>query len=129
MKPWTSADITKLQNKGVKVAGTFEAFIPIPKGKQNIEEVLTRNNIPFIQEYKFDKKRKFKADYYIESLATIVEYEGVFSDKSRHTTEIGYSNDCTKYNLAATNGLIVLRYTAYNYDQFEQDILKIKSFI
>ncbi len=43
-----------------------------------------------------------------------VEMEGIQTGngfKSGHTTMVGYSKDCAKYNLAQLNGWLVLRYT------------------
>jgi hypothetical protein len=54
-----------------------------------------------------------------------IEYEGVFSEKSRHTTVAGFSEDCRKYNLAIANGWRVLRYTALNYLELYTDLEKI----
>ena len=50
-----------------------------------------------------------------------VEYEGL-GYKSRHTSTMGYTNDCRKYNLAALNGWLVLRYTSVNYKEAEREI-------
>ena len=54
-----------------------------------------------------------------------IEYEGIYSKKSRHTTQEGYNRDTQKYNLATTNGWRVLRYTADNYKNLETDLLKM----
>lgn len=70
-------------------------------------------------EYKGIQGRQFKFDYAVPDLRLAVEYEGLFSKKSRHTTPTGYSGDCTKYNLAALQGWTVLRYTAVNYQEFD----------
>lgn len=78
-------------------------------------------------EVKVDEKRKFRFDYAIPEISLAIEYEGLFSKKSRHTTKTGYTNDCTKYNLAAMNGWRVLRYTAMNYQQVITDLLTIKT--
>lgn len=76
-------------------------------------------------EYKFDKERKFRFDFCIPSIKLAIEYEGIFSAKSRHTSLKGYSIDAEKYNLAASQGWTVLRYTASNYKQLENDLGKI----
>lgn len=77
------------------------------------------------KEYKFLEDRKFKFDFAIPHLKIGVEYEGLISNKSRHTTLTGYSKDCEKYNLAQINGWTVLRYTVLNYSNFFNDIKKI----
>lgn len=73
-------------------------------------------------EYRFCPARKFRADWYIPSLNALVEYEGIFSAKARHTSVTGYSADCEKYNLASIMGYRVLRYTAKNYAQVTADL-------
>lgn len=44
------------------------------------------------------------------------------SNKSRHTTGTGYTEDCNKYNLAQVNGWLVLRFTAMNIDKLSEFI-------
>jgi hypothetical protein len=44
-----------------------------------------------------------------------VEYEGLMSRKSRHTTIKGYNADTDKYNRAQILGWRVVRVTALNY--------------
>lgn len=79
----------------------------------------------FVTEHKFDKVRKFRFDWAIIDLKIAIEYEGIVSEKSRHTSLNGFSNDCTKYNLAIANGWRVLRYTALNYQNIEEDLIKL----
>jgi len=52
----------------------------------------------------------------------LIEYEGISSRKSRHTTVTGFTNDCEKYNQAQLTGWKVLRYTVLNKSQFFTDI-------
>jgi very-short-patch-repair endonuclease len=78
-----------------------------------------------VEEFKFAPGRRFRADYAIPEHKLLIEYEGVFSAKSRHTTPVGYTRDCEKYNLAATLGYRVLRYTALNYLHVWADIASI----
>lgn len=83
-----------------------------------------------IYEYQFCPDRRFRADFYIPSLNVLVEYEGIFkgtdngkySGASRHTSVLGYSTDCEKYNLATVLGYRVLRYTAKNYASAFKDL-------
>lgn len=91
--------------------------------KEFIEEVLKRRNIDFVKEHRFmGKRRRFRFDYAILDKKIAIEYEGLDTVsksgkpiKSGHTTKVGYTSDCTKYNLAAINGWKVLRFTALNY--------------
>ena len=95
------------------------------KGQQAIEMFLFVNGIKYTQEYKFSSERKFRFDLAIRDIKVGVEYEGLFSAKSRHTNVYGYSTDCTKYNLAQCEGWKVLRYTSANYREFYKDIKKL----
>lgn len=88
----------------------------------NIFYTLKDLGIDFVQEYKFDQKRRFKLDFAILEHKIGIEYEGIFADKSRHTSLTGYSRDVEKYNLAVTQGWRVLRYTAMNYKNLRVDL-------
>jgi len=92
------------------------------KEKIFIEYVIKTLGVQYVTEFQFAKPRKFRFDYAIPELKIAIEYEGIRSSKSRHTTITGYTNDTTKYNLAAVNGWAVLRYTALNYANVENDL-------
>lgn len=81
--------------------------------------------IRFEKEFKFAKGRRYRADFALPDHFILIEYEGVFSEHSRHTNKIGYSKDTDKYRLAAMEGYTVLRYTTLNYQNVLQDIEKI----
>lgn len=93
------------------------------EGKLYIEEVLQSRNISYVKEHQFmGKRRRFRFDYAILDKKIAIEFEGLESVDvkgkkipSGHTTKVGYTSDCTKYNLAAINGWKVLRFTALNY--------------
>jgi hypothetical protein len=74
------------------------------------------------EEYKFHVERNFRLDYFIPALKLGIEYEGIMSEKSRHTTVTGYSKDTDKYRLAALEGINVLRYTPLNYKNVIDDL-------
>ena len=78
-------------------------------------------------EFKFCEARKFKADWIVSKndKCVFVEYEGIMSTKSRHTTPTGYTNDCTKYNLAQKLGYKVLRYTVFNIGEVINDLEEV----
>lgn len=82
-------------------------------------------------EYRFNPDRKWRADWGLfgerngKELKVLIEYEGIFSTKSRHTTAKGYSADSDKYRSAAILGWLVLRYTAKNCGSLTQDLRKI----
>jgi hypothetical protein len=83
---------------------------------------LKSKSVDYVLEYTFHPKRKWRADIAIPSLNVLIEYEGISSRKSRHTTITGFSNDCEKYNQAQLIGWKVLRYTVVNKSQFFTDI-------
>lgn len=85
-------------------------------------ELKQKWGIDFVKEYKFLEDRKFRFDWFIPELNLAIEYEGIYSAKSRHTSLKGYTNDCTKYNFATKAGYKVLRYTASNYTDLKNDI-------
>lgn len=80
-----------------------------------------------VEEYRFDITRRFRFDYAIPEKMIGIEFEGIISEKSRHTTLTGYTRDTTKYNLAAVLGWKVLRYTALKYKDVWNDLKRIKN--
>ena len=137
---WTNSDLKNLQSKGLvieeQIKSNYGENAIIKKtplvnkssvGKNTIE-LLLRELIElklisgYVKELKFDEVRRFRFDWAIPELKLAIEYEGLNSEKSRHTTKKGYTGDCQKYNLAVINGWKVLRYTAMNYSDFAQDI-------
>ena len=137
---WTEDDLKKLQSKGLKINDPkAKASEEKPKPKIKIEKISIEKKMieftledlkgkglieDFEIEFRFDEVRRFRFDWAIPSKKIAIEYEGVISKKSRHMTIGGYSTDCVKYNLAVGLGWRVLRYTAVNYKELEQDLLK-----
>jgi hypothetical protein len=78
------------------------------------------------KEYRFSKRR-FRFDFFIKELNCGIEYEGIFGERSRHTNKMGYSKDTEKYTLAATIGILVLRYTAVNYKNVIRDLENVEN--
>jgi len=78
-----------------------------------------------MEEYRFCLDRKFRSDWAIlDTLAQsetkvlcLIEYEGLFSPKSGHTSIRGIHRDIEKYELAQKLGLKVIRLTALNYKE------------
>ena len=77
------------------------------------------------EEYYFHPERKWRFDWCVPEIMLAVEYEGVFSEKSRHTNMIGFSNDTRKYNEAKSLGWKVYRYTAITYREMEVDLASL----
>ena len=95
-----------------------------PAGLQFIKNHLLLMKVDFVTELQFSE-RKFRFDVAIIPLKVAVEYNGIFSDKSRHTTVTGYSKDREKINLAQSLGWRVLEYTPMNYKNFINDLNQI----
>lgn len=134
MTRFSEADLLKLQQKGLKVVdpvleqrvkkavGSTVKKAYSGKEKQYINDALVEIGVPFVKEHQFLENRKFRFDYCIISEKIGIEYEGIYSGKSRHTSMIGYSNDVIKYNLAVLDGWRVLRYTANNYLSVKNEV-------
>lgn len=90
----------------------------------NLGYFANQHSLELIEEYRFCE-RKFRFDYFFPAINCAIEYEGIFSAKSRHTNLMGYSKDTDKYREAAILKIIVLRYTAINYKSVLDDLLKI----
>lgn len=103
--------------------------------KNEIKIILNMLRIDYQEEFKFDTtgRRKFRFDFYVATLKLGIEFEGIgFSKdgtarKSRHTSVTGYTMDCTKYNLATSQGYRILRYTAKNIHEITEDLRTILS--
>lgn len=80
--------------------------------KEKLEWILKQTGVEYECEFSFHPKRKWRFDYVFPTRMVAIEYEGLFSQKSRHTTVKGYSEDCQKYNEAALLGYTLLRFTA-----------------
>lgn len=74
------------------------------------------------EEFYFHETRRWRFDWAFAKVKIAVEFEGVMSKKSRHTTVTGYTGDAEKYNAAQQLGWVVLRYTVLNYKNVLQDL-------
>ena len=83
---------------------------------------IMRSQPGVVEEYRFCAGRRFRSDFAFPEKKLLVEYEGINSAKSRHTTITGYTKDTEKYNLAAVLGYRVLRYTALNFRNVWKDL-------
>ena len=93
-----------------------------PKALAEMKRQLTVLKVPFVCEYRFHEARKFRFDIALVDQKVAIEYEGIMSAKSRHTSVTGYSGDADKYNLAQSLGWKVFRYTVINYKNFLNDL-------
>lgn len=94
-------------------------------GKSYIEYTLKSYKLNYVTEYIGIPNRQFRFDYAIPEKKIAIEFNGIFSTKSRHTTVTGFSMDRTKANLAQINGWRILEYTPLNYKEFSEDLKKI----
>ena len=84
----------------------------------NLEEIMARQleeaGIKYEREAQLIPGRKFRFDFLLPGIKpqVIVECEGGTWAGGRHTSGVGFRNDCVKYNLAVEHGYIVLRYTS-----------------
>jgi len=78
----------------------------------NLSTIFKVLNLEPVKEYKFHSSRKWRFDYAFIDQRVAVEYEGIFSTKSRHLNLTGYMKDCEKYSEAAILGWRIIRITA-----------------
>ena len=131
---WNKSLLEKLKKEGkiktVNIPPEPEKKSNIPKSigkyKLHIISVLEASGLNYESEFIFSKERKFRFDWAVPQILVAIEYEGIFSEKSGHTTLSGYKKDVEKYNLATKLGWKILRYTADNYLDFENDLKIIK---
>lgn len=135
MKSWTKKDIEALQQKakirGFKISPS-KAGAPIAKKASpqkdwialNLQYWCDQRSVKLESELKFAHERKFRFDWAIPDLMIAIEYEGIYSAKSRHTTNTGFNRDVEKYNMAAQKGWTVLRFTANNYKTLISELNK-----
>lgn len=91
----------------------------------NLQHWCNERALTLETEYQFKPDRKFRADFAIPALHAIIEYEGIYSETSRHTHVSGYNGDLIKYNAAAVAGWRVLRYSNANYKDVLRDLTEI----
>lgn len=129
MTKWTYKDIEKT-GLSIKSTPVGRSKIPVmdPIGLAFIKNQLSSIGVDYVTEHKFLQGRKFRFDVAIPAHKIAIEYEGLNSEKSGHTTLVGFTSNCEKYNHAAIEGWMVLRYTCKNYKDFTNDIQKTKIF-
>lgn len=64
-----------------------------------------------VADYRFHATRKWELDRAWPAAKVAVELEGGSWGGGRHTRGSGYEKDCEKYNTAAVEGWLVLRFT------------------
>jgi very-short-patch-repair endonuclease len=80
---------------------------------------LAELGLEFIREYRFDKERKWRADFFVVEHGILIEIEGAVSpnakfhpewQQGRHQRSAGMIEDMHKYNVATMLGYRVLRF-------------------
>lgn len=141
---WTREHIKELKHKG-KIRGYVDHG-PKEQIIRNIQNTSKRSKekdwmgwnllywcneqaLQLQEEYRFHVERKWRFDWCIPALKIGIEYNGIMSEKSRHTSIKGYSGDMRKITEASKQGWTILQYTPLNYKQVIgdlNDILKSK---
>ena len=80
------------------------------KGESLLGLQLKGLKIEFEREFKFDQKRKWRADFHLIGKMILVEVEGGIWSNGRHTRAKGYLGDMEKYNAATMLGYQVIRF-------------------
>ena len=136
---WTESELKKWLKagtiKGYEIINKNGPAVKMPIVKKEAKQVTWMRKVllelqmvlkyKVEEEYKFHAKRKCRADFALPELKVLIEYEGIQSEKARHTTLKGYTGDSDKYNEAQKLGWIVLRYTVLNYKSVVIDIKNV----
>lgn len=64
-----------------------------------------------VREFRFDKTRRWRADFARESARVLIEIEGGVWTRWRHLSPRGFLNDAEKYLTATLQGWVVIRLT------------------
>ena len=80
-------------------------------GEMELIRHLHAHKIPYEREFKFAQHRRWRADFLITGTRILIEVEGGIFSNGRHTRGTGYTKDCEKYNWAASNNWLLLRFT------------------
>lgn len=64
-----------------------------------------------VREFRFDKIRRWRADFARESARVLIEIEGGVWTRGRHLSPRGFLNDAEKYLTATLQGWVVIRLT------------------
>lgn len=86
----------------------------------NLGYLANSKSLELLTEHRFDKNRMWRFDWCLPAVKIAIEYEGIFSNKSRHTTISGFTGDIDKYNAATQAGWKVIRLTAKDFKNIIQ---------
>ena len=93
-----------------------------------VKNKLTELKIPFEEEYRFEKSRRWRFDFVLKPVKTkiAIEIEGGVWLGRGHTGGKHFESDCEKYNFASLNGWIILRYTPNTIPRLWEDLKVLK---
>ena len=83
----------------------------VSEGESTLTQHLKAYKIEFIQEFRFNPERKWRADFHLVGTKILIEVEGGIWSGGRHTRGKGYIADMDKYNSATALGFSVYRYS------------------
>lgn len=136
----TILELEALTRKGLKVVNKFQKGnlisinreiisknrIKVPRKEapqlKEMKQNLRFLGYEFEEEHRVHHSRLFRFDIAFPDFRIGIEYEGLVSEKNFHTSIAGYTSNTEKYNLAAVNGWMVLRYTCKNYKNMIPDL-------
>jgi len=91
----------------------------------NLQHFCNERALTLETEFRFHKERKWRSDYALPGLFVLIEYEGIYSEFSEHTSIKGFNRNLEKYNAATIAGWKVLRYSNANYKDVLRDLTEI----
>lgn len=115
---------TKMVKPIAKVKGSNVGCKQVQWMRWNLQYWCNEKALTLEEEYRFHPEKRYRADFAIPSLKVLIEYEGLNSEKSGHTTIGGYTKDTEKYNLAQSMGWRIIRVTVVNYKTVLQELQK-----
>jgi len=134
MKGWNISHIEKSKVAAINLHLRTVESKKIVKARNDCQQVVKMHwdlkyfceekGLRFEKEYKFSA-RKFRFDFALPDYKIGIEYDGLNSKKSGHTTLTGFTSDTEKINLAISLDWKVLRYTVLNYGNVLQDLGKL----
>ena len=105
----------KDNSKGTKIPASEKKSKQKNWLKLNLHYWAIQNKMELKSEHVFHPERDWRFDHAFEEIMVAIEYEGIFSEKSRHTTISGFIGDVEKYNAAQALGWRIIRLTAKDY--------------
>jgi very-short-patch-repair endonuclease len=100
-----------LKPRRVKRRVSVKKVKTVSEGEAVLSQHLKAHKIEFVQEFRFNPERKWRADFHLVDTKILIEVEGGIWSNGRHTRGKGYIADIEKYNSAAVLGYTVLRFS------------------